>query len=57
MAQLTDTVLMLLTSKTYEDIAGYSGKERLRHELIIRLNSFLETGSIRRIYFTEFVMQ
>ena len=57
MAQLTDSVIMLLSSKTYKDIANYEGKERMRHEIMIRLNSFLKSGSIRRIYFTEFVMQ
>lgn len=57
MPQLTDSVIMLLSSKSYKDIATYEGKERMRHQLMIRLNSFLETGSIKRIYFTEFVMQ
>jgi flagellar FliL protein len=57
MAQLTDSVIMLLSSKSYHEIASYEGKEQMRHELVIRMNSFLETGSIERLYFTEFVMQ
>lgn len=57
LAQLTDSVIMLLSSKTYKDLASYEGKDRMRREIILRLNSFLTTGSIRKIYFTEFVMQ
>ena len=57
MAQLTDSVIILLSSKSYLEIASYEGKEQMRHELVIRMNSFLETGSIERLYFTEFVMQ
>ena len=57
MAQLTDSVIILLSSKSYQEIASYEGKEQMRHELVIRMNSFLETGSIERLYFTEFVMQ
>jgi flagellar FliL protein len=57
MAQLTDSVIMLLSSKTYQELATYEGKDRMRNEIVLRLNSFLTTGSIRKIYFTEFVMQ
>jgi len=57
MPQLTDTVIMLLSSKAYKDIASYEGKDRVRNEIMLRLNSFLTTGSIQKIYFTEFVMQ
>ena len=57
MPQLTDSVIMLLSSRSFEDIANYEGKDRMRNEIMLRLNSFLTTGFIRRIYFTEFVMQ
>jgi flagellar FliL protein len=57
MPQLTDSVIMLLSSKRYKDIASYEGKDRLRNEILLRLNSFLTTGFIKKIYFTEFVMQ
>ncbi len=56
-AQLSDSVIMLLSSKTSREIASYEGKDRMRNELILRLNSFLTTGSIQNIYFTEFMMQ
>jgi len=57
MPQLTDSVIMLLSSRKYEDIATYEGKDRMRNEIMLRLNSFLSNGSIEKIYFTEFVMQ
>jgi flagellar FliL protein len=34
-----------------------SGKQRLREEIMVRLNSFLTGGKIVKVYFTEFVIQ
>ena len=55
--QLRDSILMILPTKTYDDISTTSGKTALRDELIVRLNSFLKTGQIKTIYFSEFVVQ
>jgi flagellar FliL protein len=55
--QLRDSILMILPTKFYEDIGTTPGKIALRDELIARLNSFLKTGQITTIYFTEFVVQ
>jgi flagellar FliL protein len=55
--QLRDAVLLLLTSKSFEDIAQPQGKLRLKNELISRINQILPTASIRALYFTEFVVQ
>jgi flagellar FliL protein len=55
--QVRDTVLLLLSSKTFEDIATFGGKTRLRNEVTARLNGILAPGSIKKIYFTEFVVQ
>ena len=33
------------------------GKQRLRDEITMRLNSFLSGGKIVKVYFTEFVIQ
>jgi flagellar FliL protein len=55
--KLRDNVLDLLSSKSYKDIMDISGKQRLRDELMVRLNSFLTGGKITKVYFTEFVVQ
>ncbi len=55
--RLRDNILDLLTSKTYKELADISGKQRLRDEIGLRLNSFLTTGKIVKVYFTEFVIQ
>lgn len=55
--KLRDNVLDLLSSKSYKDIMDISGKQRLREELMLRMNSFLTGGKITKVYFTEFVVQ
>jgi flagellar FliL protein len=55
--QLRDAVLMILPTKTYADIGTTQGKIALRDELLTKLNSFLKTGTVNTIYFSEFVVQ
>ena len=55
--QLRDLILLLLSSKSLDDIQTVDGKIALRQELIQRINQTLTTGKIRNLYFTEFVIQ
>lgn len=55
--KLRDSILELLTSKTYKEIIDPVGKQRLRDEIILRLNTFLMSGKVLKVYFTEFVIQ
>jgi len=55
--QIRDTILLLLSSKSFEDVATFRGKTRIRNEITTRLNTFLAPGSIKKVYFTEFVVQ
>jgi len=55
--QIQDTIIALLSSKSYEEISSLSGKQVLKAEIKARVNRVLTTGSIRRVYFTEFVVQ
>jgi len=55
---LRDAVLTLASDYTYADLEGIDGKMRLRDELLARLNTSLEDdASVKRVYFTEFVVQ
>jgi flagellar FliL protein len=56
-AQVRDTLLLLLSSKTFDDIATFRGKTKVRNEITSRLNAFLLPGSVKKVYFTEFVVQ
>lgn len=55
--QLRDAILLLLTSKSFEDINRPEGKLRLKNELLVRIHQILPGAGIRMLYFTEFVVQ
>ncbi|RLB83799.1 MAG: flagellar basal body protein FliL [Deltaproteobacteria bacterium] len=55
--QLRDAILLILTSKSFEDISKPEGKLLLKNELIARINQFLPGDGIQTLYFTEFVVQ
>ena len=55
--QIRDAVLTMLSSKAYSDISDMTGKYQLRAELISMINSYLKSGKIANVYFTEFIVQ
>jgi flagellar FliL protein len=55
--KLRDNVMDLLMAKTYAELMETGGKQRLRDEIVLRLNSFLPKGGIAKVYFTDFVIQ
>lgn len=55
--QLKDTVLLLLSSHSFEEIRSMEGKIELKQALLSRINQVLGVGVVHRIYFTEFVVQ
>lgn len=57
MPQIRDGLLMLLTSKTSNDVKEIGGKLKLQDEMVARVNNYLKEGKIKAVYFTEFVMQ
>lgn len=57
MAQVKDSILLLLGGKTFDEINDLQGKIQLRAELINKINSILLKGKVKRIYFTDFVVQ
>ena len=52
-----DCVLDVLSSKSYRELMDITGKQRLREDIVFKLNSMLSKGRIIRVYFTEFVIQ
>ena len=57
MPQIRDAILLLIGNKTYEELQDLQGKKQLKAEINAKINSFLQTGQIKSIYFTDFVVQ
>lgn len=55
--ELRDAVIVLLTSKRSKDLVTMEGKDRLRDEIITRLNGRLRNATVGRIFFKEFIIQ
>jgi len=55
--KLRDTILFVLTSKSYNDLFSNEGKISLKHELIAHINRILKSGTIKAIYITDFIIQ
>lgn len=54
-AQIRDIIIIILSSKSYEDVASREGKDGLRNEIKDTINSFLVQGKISNVFFTEFI--
>jgi flagellar FliL protein len=55
--KVRDSLIVLLSSKKYEEIGSLEGKARLREEILFRLNRILGEGKAKEVYFTDFVVQ
>ncbi len=56
-AIIRDIIIRSLTSKTFEEVSTTKGKERLKDELVGKINEVLTDGFVKNIYFTDFVVQ
>lgn len=54
---IRDIIIKTLSSKTYEDISTAKGKERLKDEIVSKINEVLRDGYIKNVYFTDFIVQ
>lgn len=57
MPQIRDEIILMLSSKSFDDVATIDGKRTLKHSVVSGINRYLSTGQINRVYFTEFVVQ
>ena len=55
MLQVRDIIIILVSSKKYEQIETLEGQEILKQEIRDTINSFLTKGKINRVLFTEFI--
>ena len=56
-AKIKDTLLLLLSSKTYDGLSTMQAKMELKQEIADRLNQIIGKGSVLRVYITEMVIQ
>ncbi|MBC7467604.1 MAG: flagellar basal body-associated FliL family protein [Bdellovibrio sp.] len=54
-AQIRDFIIIILSSKTYDEVSTKEGKDNLRNEIKDQVNSFLSKGKIMNVYFTELI--
>lgn len=54
-AQIRDIIIIILSSKTYDEVSTREGKDGLKNEIKDTLNAFLTKGKIHNVYFTEFI--
>ena len=55
--QVRDAILMILPTKSYDDVSTTDGKIALRTQVMEKINSLMTKGRVNNIYFTEFVVQ
>jgi flagellar FliL protein len=57
LAPIRDSVLILLSAKTLQDIQDVQGKNTLKDEILGAINKSIPPGKIAKVYFTDFVVQ
>jgi len=55
--QIRDLIINILSAKKKEKIDEKEGKELLRREIINAVNSHLNSGRVRNVFFQDFVIQ
>lgn len=55
--EIRDAIIMLLSSKEFQEIAKPEDKATLKQEIIFQLNRLVKKGQVQDIYFTEFLVQ
>jgi flagellar FliL protein len=54
---LSDAIIDTLTSRTKQELSTSKGKNRLKDELMSRINASLVDGEVTNVFFTEFIIQ
>ncbi|KJR96309.1 MAG: flagellar basal body protein FliL [Desulfobulbaceae bacterium BRH_c16a] len=57
MPQMRDAILLLIGNKSFEELQDLQGKNQLKAEITSKINSFLKSGKVKAVYFTNFVVQ
>lgn len=55
--QIKDAITTLLFTKSSKELRSEEGIEKLKEEIIKRVNAILPIGGVKNVYFTDFVIQ
>lgn len=56
-AQIRDAILVILTTKTLQDVQYLQGKNQLKQEILAAITKIVAPGHVRQVFFTDFVVQ
>ncbi len=56
-AVIRNAIIITTSAKTSDDLLSVSGKDELKNELITAINKALHRNLVRKIFFTEFIIQ
>lgn len=57
LAPIRDAILVVLTTKTLQEVQDVQGKNQLREEILTAISKIVAQGKVTRVYFTDFVVQ
>ncbi len=57
MPQIRDEIIMLLSSKSFDDLSSTPGKRALKRGMVDSVNKHLSTGKVVNVFFSDFVIQ
>jgi flagellar FliL protein len=56
-AQIRDAILVILTTKTLQDVQYLQGKTQLKQEIMAAISKIVTPGNVKQVFFTDFVVQ
>jgi len=57
LAAIRDAILVVLTTKTLQEVQDVQGKNQLREEILAAISKIVAQGKVSKVYFTDFVVQ
>ncbi len=55
--EVKDILITIFSSKTLDDVMPLAGKDRIKQEIMDKVNEVLTKGKVIGVYFSEFVIQ
>lgn len=52
-----DSIVKILNDKSFDELETVQGKLRLKNQIVGQINSYLRTGIVKNVYFSDFVVQ
>lgn len=54
--QIRDAILVLLISKSYQELQDVKGKNQLKEEILAVISKIIPTGNISKVFFSDFIV-